>query len=79
MTKFTYIGPTQDFINVIGSDWHVENNNEYDINIEIDGPQLIINGIPQIHPDSTIWVQHENTAVPYNQECFEKHWSKINE
>lgn len=79
MTKFTYIGPTQDFINVIGPVWHVDNGNEYDINVEMTGPRVLINGVPQMHPDCTVWVHHDYTSMPYNPECFGKHWSNINE
>jgi hypothetical protein len=78
-----YIGPTQvlrggslnpkntnDFPEI-----NVEQNKEYDVDIQLDGPQMIINNVPVIHPDATLWVIFPNLGrVPYSKDCIKHHW-----
>lgn len=78
----TYIGPTQTMKCVstdpqnVNTQINVElvHGEQYDIDIQQDGPQYIVNGQPMVHPDSTFWVVFSNGRAPYNQECLTKHW-----
>lgn len=78
-----YIGPTQTFKAVSLNpqninDWPeiaVEENQEYDIDIQYEGPQIIINGQQTLHPDGTLWVVFQGQGrIPYSKECIKRQW-----
>lgn len=70
--KAKYIGPEYEFNNV-----SLIKDQEYDINIEQTGPQMIVNGQPVVLGDSTLIVHVGNVAIPYAPNLIENAWQII--
>lgn len=72
----TYTDPsTNNFVELV-------QNQEYDINIRHDGPQMIVNGQPIILADSTVWVilqgNYGPIQLPYAPDCLSRQWEGFN-
>lgn len=83
MPLHKYIAETLVHTNqVTGQSIELVQNQEYDINIRHDGPQMIINGQPVIHPDSTVWVilqgDEGQIQLPYAPSCLSRQWEGFN-
>lgn len=70
--KAKYIGPEYEFNNV-----SLIKDQEYDINIEQTGPQMVVNGQPVILGDLTLLVHVGNVAIPYAPNLIENAWQII--
>ena len=72
----TYTDPsTNNFVELV-------QNQEYDINIRHNGPQMVINGQPIILSDSTVWVMLQGNdgpiQLPYAPACLSRQWEGFN-
>lgn len=48
---------------------------DYPINIEYDGPQVVINGQPVIDPNGTLWVSFQDgLRIPYAPNLLNNFW-----
>lgn len=53
----------------------VEKNQDYDVDVLYEGPNIIINGVKAIHPDGTWWIVFPNQGrIPYAKDCLDRHW-----
>lgn len=75
-----YIGPTRTYVCPITNESIelVENEN-YFIDIRLDGPRIIINGQPTVTPDSTYWLVFDNgrIQIPYSPQAIAKQWEGL--
>lgn len=76
----SYIGPEQDYTDLLsGETVHLTPNQQYEIDIKQEGPTVIVNGQPVMHPDTTIWIILNNGAIqiPYSMEALPRQWTGL--
>lgn len=72
----TYLAPSVSYTcPVTNQTIELEKGQQYDIEVESDGPVMIINGQQAIHPDSTFWVTVNNVRIPYAPNLIQNFWS----
>lgn len=71
-----YIGEDEEWHNLLPSKTiELKNSQLYDVDFQIEGPQMIVNGQPVIAPDSTIWcVFPDGVKIPYAANLLENFW-----
>ncbi len=70
--KAKYIGPEYDFDGLF-----LVKDKEYEIEIAMTGPQMVINGQPVITEDNSAIVSTEGKEIPYSPSLLEKHWDLL--
>ena len=84
--RLEYIGPTQIFkaaalnpqdLSLI--DIPIENNKQYIVELQQDGPVTIFNGTTIIDPNTTIWIIFPSLGgrIPYSPEAILKQWRMV--
>lgn len=54
---------------------HLENGKDYNVQIQHEGPMMVINGQQIESPDSTYWVCFDNgVRMPYAPQCLPRQW-----
>ena len=75
-----YLGPTRTYTSPL-TDQSLElvENELYTFDIQVDGPQIIINGRPMQSPDATYWLIFEGGRIklPYSAEALPKQWEGL--
>ena len=79
MSKLKYHGSTWLCDNCKGEPFYLETDKEYEAYVQMDGPQMIVNGVPIENEDTTYWVvlNEGRTALPYSKVCLERHWEVV--
>ena len=79
MAVLQFLGKDDYNTNIIGEPIMLEEDQKYLAEIQLDSPQMLINGIPVDCADATYWVILNNgrTKIPYSKECLEKKWKVI--
>lgn len=76
----SYIGPERDYTDLLsGETIHLTPNQQYEIDIKQEGPTVIVNGQPVMHPDTTIWIILKDGAIqiPYSMEALPRQWTGL--
>jgi uncharacterized protein YlzI (FlbEa/FlbD family) len=73
-----YIGESTEWHN-LSPDVTIElkNGEDYDVQLQQEGPQMIVNGQMVIHPDTTIWAVfngREQIRIPYAANLVNNFW-----
>lgn len=76
MSIMKYVGESYLCDNCKGYPFQLEKDKEYEVQVQFDGNQYVLNGIPVEDPDGTYWVilNNEQTAIPYSKKCLERKW-----
>lgn len=71
-----YIGHEITYKNIDGTESvHLIPQQSYNVRIEYEGPQIVVNGQPIIDPNGNMWVHFENgVSVPYAPLVLERFW-----
>lgn len=71
-----YIGEDTVWNNLIPNvQMELKNNQDYNVQFQQEGPQMIINGQPVITPDTTIWAVFQNGCkIPYAGNLIQNFW-----
>ena len=83
MSLYKYISETRTYTDPFTNNFvELTQNQEYDINIRYDGPQMIVNGQPIILADSTVWITLQGNdgpiQLPYAPSCLPRQWEGLN-
>lgn len=74
---YRYIGDDTIFHNLVPCiDKQLVNGKCYDVELQIDSPQIIVNGQAIAHPDATVWVvfPDKNIRMPYAPDLVDSQW-----
>lgn len=79
MSKVKYIGQKEEYTDILTKEDIVLSPGEYyDIDISLDGPQMIVNGQQMIHPDSTVWIHvGDKISIPYAPSLVSNFWEGL--
>ena len=79
MSVLKYLADTWLCDNCKGEPFYLENGKEYDAQVQMEGPTMIVNGVPIENEDTTYWVvlNEGKTAIPYSKICLERQWQVI--
>ena len=79
MPKVKYIGQKEEYTDILTKEDIVLSPGEYyDIDISLDGPQMVVNGQQMIHPDSTVLVHvGDKISIPYAPSLISNFWEGL--
>lgn len=71
-----YVGEDMVWHNLIPQiDQELKNGQYYDVQVSSDGPQMMVNGQPIVHPNSSVIVSFRNgVSIPYAPNLFHLFW-----